>query len=68
MTRVFATLAALLLVGFAAINGTTTANSQSGDGWIQLFNGKDLDGWTPKITGHALGDNYGNTSASRTVP
>lgn len=29
--------------------------------WIALFNGRDLDGWTPKITGHALGDNFGNT-------
>jgi hypothetical protein len=29
--------------------------------WIQLFNGKDLDGWTPKITGYALGDNFGKT-------
>lgn len=29
--------------------------------WIQLFNGKDLTGWTPKITGYALGDNFGNT-------
>jgi hypothetical protein len=29
--------------------------------WIPLFNGKDLDGWTPKITGYALGDNFGNT-------
>jgi hypothetical protein len=29
--------------------------------WIQLFNGRDLSGWTPKITGHALGDNYANT-------
>jgi hypothetical protein len=46
MTRVFAALAALLLVGFA-INGTTTANSQSGGGWIQVFNGKNLDGLTP---------------------
>ena len=31
------------------------------DEWIQLFNGKDLDGWTPKIKGHELGDNFGNT-------
>lgn len=30
-------------------------------GWIQLFNGKDLDGWTPKIRGYALGDNFGRT-------
>jgi hypothetical protein len=31
------------------------------DGWISLFNGKDLTGWTPKITGHELGDNFANT-------
>ena len=31
------------------------------DGWIQLFNGKDLTDWTPKIRGYELGDNYGNT-------
>jgi hypothetical protein len=29
--------------------------------WRQLFNGKDLTGWSPKITGYALGDNFGNT-------
>ena len=29
--------------------------------WIQLFNGKDLDGWTPKFTHHDLGENFHNT-------
>jgi hypothetical protein len=29
--------------------------------WIQLFNGRDLTGWTAKITRHELGDNYANT-------
>ncbi|MEM7474276.1 MAG: DUF1080 domain-containing protein [Planctomycetota bacterium] len=29
--------------------------------WIQLFNGKDLDGWIPKIRYHELGDNFGET-------
>lgn len=29
--------------------------------WKSLFNGKDLEGWTPKIKGHDLGDNHGNT-------
>ncbi len=29
--------------------------------WIQLFNGENLEGWIPKITGHKLGDNYKNT-------
>jgi len=43
MTRVFASFVALLVVGFVAIN---SASSQTGPGWIQLFNGKNLDGWT----------------------
>jgi hypothetical protein len=29
--------------------------------WIQLFNGEDLTGWTPKIVGYEAGDNFGNT-------
>ena len=30
-------------------------------GWISLFNGKDLEGWTPKITGYPAGENYADT-------
>ncbi len=29
--------------------------------WVQLFNGKNLDGWDIKFTGHTLNDNYLNT-------
>lgn len=29
--------------------------------WIQLFNGKNLDGWDLKIAGYDLNDNYQNT-------
>ena len=29
--------------------------------WFQLFNGKDLTGWTPKIRTFDLGDNFKNT-------
>jgi hypothetical protein len=29
--------------------------------WIQLFNGKNLDGWIPKIRGHNAGENFGDT-------
>lgn len=29
--------------------------------WVQLFNGKNLEGWTPKIKGYELGDNYADT-------
>jgi hypothetical protein len=31
------------------------------DTWEPLFNGRDLTGWTPKIKGHELGDNFANT-------
>lgn len=29
--------------------------------WIQLFNGKDLTGWSPKIRYHDFKDNFANT-------
>src|SRR4051794_13936864 len=29
--------------------------------WIELFNGKNLDGWIAKIAKHDVGDNYANT-------
>lgn len=29
--------------------------------WVPLFNGKDLEGWTPKFSGHKLGENYLDT-------
>lgn len=31
------------------------------DGWIALFDGESLDGWTPKIRGYEAGDNFGDT-------
>lgn len=35
---------------------------EDGEGaWIALFNGKDLEGWTPKIKGYPLGENFGET-------
>lgn len=35
--------------------------SDSKSEWTQLFNGKNLDGWTPKIRYYKLGENPGNT-------
>lgn len=29
--------------------------------WVELFNGKDLTGWIPKIHHHETGDNFANT-------
>lgn len=40
---------------------TAPAHADDKDGFVPLFNGKNLDGWKPKITGHDLGENYGDT-------
>ncbi len=29
--------------------------------WVKLFNGKNLDGWKPRVVGFPLGENFGNT-------
>ncbi|HEB51772.1 MAG TPA: DUF1080 domain-containing protein [bacterium] len=46
----------LLLVGAGAQQSTVGESP-----WLQLFNGKDLVGWTAKIKGHELGDNFADT-------
>ena len=38
-----------------------TQQKTNGEEWVQLFNGEDLTGWTPKITGYEAGENFGNT-------
>lgn len=46
----------------ALLTGVFVVSAAAADpGWVQLFNGQNLDGWTPKIRHHELGDNYGNT-------
>ena len=40
---------------------TCTSSQAADDGFVSLFNGKDLTGWNVKITGYDLGDNFGNT-------
>ena len=52
----------LLLVAVVLGGGCAAGERDSAeDHWISLFNGKDLTGWTPKITGYELGENFGNT-------
>ena len=41
--------------------GTVAETLEVEPQWIQLFNGRDLTGWTPKFRGQALGENYKNT-------
>jgi len=49
-------MAVVVLVTMAC--QTTTKDEQQ---WISLFNGKDLNGWTVKVSGCPLGQNFGNT-------
>ena len=36
-------------------------NDPKREDWIQLFNGKSLDGWTPKFAKHDIGENFNDT-------
>lgn len=38
-----------------------TVSEKPENQWISIFNGKDLKGWTMKINGYPLGENFGNT-------
>jgi hypothetical protein len=56
-SRLFFLFSVISIAFLASCNGKKTVE----DEWVQLFNGKDLTGWTPKITGYEMGDNFGNT-------
>jgi hypothetical protein len=53
-------LALVFLLGACAPKPKVMVSAPDGN-WIPLFNGRDLDGWTVKISGHDIGDNYRNT-------
>lgn len=57
-TRLAAALG-LIAIGLAP---QTMGQQEGSEGkWVALFNGKDLEGWTPKIKGYPLGENYADT-------
>ena len=51
---------ALGLVPVAAAQAGPRDESPEGT-WVSLFNGKDLEGWTPKITKYPFGENFAKT-------
>lgn len=53
-----AVLAVGVLTAQAPAPGSGPADQKE---WIQLFNGKDLTGWTPKFSKHDLGENFNDT-------
>lgn len=52
-------LCALACVLAALSRAAETPASEAG--WIPLFNGKNLDGWIPKMAKHPAGENYADT-------
>lgn len=52
-----------LLLTVLLLTGVSSGQAQQKpDGkWLSLFNGKNLDQWVVKFTGHELGNNYRNT-------
>lgn len=51
----------LLGAGVGPAGAEKAAPKPKKEKWIQLFNGKDLGGWKPKIRGYPLGDNHLDT-------
>lgn len=50
-----------LILGGCAAAGTAAQNDPNEREWIDLFNGRDLAGWTVKIHRHDVGVNFGDT-------
>jgi len=55
-------LALVVLACSVVVAGAQSAPpAQDTEDWIPLFNGRNLDGWTPKFTKHPLGENLNDT-------
>ena len=62
MTRSARALGSVLFLTSLAVGGLQAQDKGGAtEGWLQLFNGEDLTGWTPKITGYEVGENFGRT-------
>lgn len=51
----------VLIVSFFISTFSCNSQKSKDKGWIQLFNGKDLNDWDIKFARHELNDNYKNT-------
>lgn len=60
MKSIYRLFSALVLLSVFAGCCISSKHLEEQAEWIPLFNGKDLDGWTPKFAGHPLGKNLNN--------
>ena len=61
ITPLLGAIAVVLCLTSVGTTGAFAQDEPGKGGWISLFNGKDLEGWTPKIKGYEPGDNFGDT-------
>ena len=61
MAKTNAVLVVVLATALSSVHAALCRAQQQPGEWRQLFNGKDLTGWTPKIKGFELGDNHADT-------
>lgn len=62
MNKVQSIVSVLCIAITGLLCGCTAEKSRpANDGWVSLFNGKDLSGWRIKITGYELDHNYKDT-------
>ena len=59
--RAIERISGVLLVLFLGLTPLLAQRDADRKDWLQLFDGRSLDGWTPKIAGYPLGENYGDT-------
>lgn len=60
VTRIVAAFAALAVLAACAPKPKVMVSAPAGV-WLPLFNGTNLEGWTAKIAGQPVADNYRNT-------
>ena len=58
LTWIYLLIGGLLVI---CVSCNKEQNDPNKEEWISLFNGKDLNDWQVKITGHELNDNFANT-------
>jgi len=51
----------ILLIFLFLVSCTNGSKKSNTEEWINLFNGKDLEGWAIKFKGYELNNNYNNT-------
>ena len=57
MKGIYTIIAAVIFFIFSCSSKKSSETSH----WTSLFNGENLDGWTMKIAGYPVGENFGNT-------